>query len=75
VQVDVGERQFGVWEATQFEGPHPEDEELLLSFRTWAQAAGLGDEVDAQCGLATPRQTPECATFLLDHLDSWAAWY
>lgn len=75
VQVDVGERQFGVWEATQFEGPHPEDEELLLSFRTWAQEAGLGDEVDEQCGLAIPRQTPECAAFLLNNLDAWAAWY
>ena len=75
VVVHVGERQFGVWEATQFEGPHPDDEELLLSFRTWAQEAGLGDEVDEQCGLAIPRKTPQCATFLLDNLDAWTDWY
>lgn len=75
VAVQVGVRPFGMWDATQFEGSHPQDGQLLLSVRSWAQEAGLGDEVEEQCGFATARKTPECATFIIDNLDAWATWY
>lgn len=63
------------WGDTEFRSDHPTDEALLLSVRTWAQEAGLGDAIDDECGPTTPRTTPQCATFLTDNLDAWAAWY
>lgn len=67
--------ELGTWGPTDIRTTHPTDEALLSSVRTWAIDAGLEAAVDEQCGLATPRTTPECAGFLVDNLETWAAWY
>ena len=68
-------REQGVVLTAWLESAHPQDQELLRGVRRWALDAGQGDVVDAACGVGPPEKTPSCATFILDNLDAWAAWY
>jgi hypothetical protein len=54
---------------------YPQDPVLIESFEAYVDTAGLGDTFDDVCSVAPLDRTPECATFILEHLDDWTGWY
>lgn len=53
---------------------YPTDEAMLDSFAAFAESSGLGDAMAEACTINFPERSAGCASFILEHLDDWAAW-